>query len=72
MQRRNITPFNPKATITILKEDPKVGIELNEIEKRVLIDRYLEVNVLKSVFNFIYIYKNFANIFIVQAIDDKT
>ena len=44
MQRRHIKPFNPKATIAILKEDPKVGDELNESQKRVLVDRYLEVS----------------------------
>lgn len=43
MQRRTIQPFNPKATIALLKEDPKVGSELSEADKRVLIDRYLEV-----------------------------
>lgn len=43
MQRRNIHPFNPKATIAILKEDPKVGIQLGDSEKRVLVERYLEV-----------------------------
>lgn len=45
MQRRNIKPFNPKATIAILKEDPKVGVQLDESEKRVLVDRYLEVSI---------------------------
>lgn len=43
MQRRNIQPFNPKATIAILKENPKVGIQLSDSEKRVLVERYLEV-----------------------------
>jgi cohesin loading factor subunit SCC2 len=42
MQRRPIQPFNPKATIAILKEDPKAGDELTESQKRVLVDRYLE------------------------------
>lgn len=44
MQRRHIQPFNPKATIAILKEDPKAGDELDESQKRVLVDRYLEVS----------------------------
>jgi cohesin loading factor subunit SCC2 len=44
MQRRNIQPFNPKATIAILKEESKVGVQLSDSEKRVLIDRYLEVS----------------------------
>ena len=44
MQRRTIPPFNPKATIALLKEDPRIGTELNENEKRVLVDRYLEVS----------------------------
>ena len=44
MQRRPIQPFNPKATIAILKEDPKAGDELTESQKRVLVDRYLEVS----------------------------
>jgi len=43
MQRRTIQPFNPKATIALLKEDPKIGAQLSEAEKRVLVDRYLEV-----------------------------
>lgn len=43
MQRRNIHPFNPKATIALLKEDPKIGVQLNDTEKRILVDRYLEV-----------------------------
>lgn len=43
MQRRNIQPFNPKATIALLKEDPKGGIQLSDSEKRVLVERYLEV-----------------------------
>lgn len=43
MQRRNIQPFNPKATIALLQENPNIGSELSEAEKRVLIDRYLEV-----------------------------
>jgi len=51
MQRRQIKPFNPKATIAILKEDPKVGDELNESQKRVLVDRYLEVSLLSSVWD---------------------
>lgn len=44
MQRRTIQPFNPKATIALLKENPKNGCELSETEKRVLIERYLEVS----------------------------
>lgn len=44
MQRRNIQPFNPKATIALLKEAPTIGGVLSEAEKRVLIDRYLEVS----------------------------
>lgn len=44
MQRRTINPFNPKATIALLQEDPKIGTQLSENEKRVLVDRYLEVS----------------------------
>lgn len=44
MQRRTINPFNPKATITLLKEDLKIGDRLSEAEKRILVDRYLEVS----------------------------
>jgi len=43
MQRRQIQPFNPKATIALLKEDNTIGTSLSETEKRVLVDRYLEV-----------------------------
>lgn len=43
MQRRTINPFSPKATIALLKEDLKIGCQLSENEKRVLVDRYLEV-----------------------------
>lgn len=44
MQRRNIHPFNPKATIALLKENTKIGNQLSETEKKVLVDRYLEVS----------------------------
>lgn len=47
MQRRNIQPFNPKATIALLKEDSNIGSDLSDAEKRVLIDRYLEVRLAK-------------------------
>lgn len=49
MQRRTINPFNPKATIALLQEDPKIGTQLSENEKRVLVDRYLEVSVLRLI-----------------------
>jgi cohesin loading factor subunit SCC2 len=45
LQRRNIQPFNSKATIAILKEDTKVGSILNDLEKRILVERYLEVQI---------------------------
>jgi hypothetical protein len=44
MQRRTINPFNPKATIALLKENPKDGRPLNETERKTLVDRYLEVS----------------------------
>lgn len=56
MQRRHIQPFNPKATIAILKEDPKAGDELNESQKRVLVDRYLEASF------YLFCFNNFSSI----------
>ena len=54
MQRRHNSVFTPKATIAILKEDLDLSQQLNEIEKRVLVDRYLDVSLL----SFYYIFLN--------------
>lgn len=69
MQRRSIQPFNPKATITLLKEDPKIGVQLNDTEKRVLVDRYLEV--CSGLFPTFDLLKHSPTI-PVQTIDDQT
>lgn len=44
MQRRHNSVFTPKATIAILKEDLDLSQQLTELEKRVLVDRYLDVS----------------------------
>ena len=56
MQRRtNTANFNPKATIALLKEGSRIDNQLNEQEKRVLIDRYLEVKlIIKSQVYFMF------------------
>lgn len=51
MQRRsNAANFNPKATIALLKDTSKIDGQMGDQEKRVLIDRYLEVILLIDFF----------------------
>lgn len=53
MQRRsNAANFNPKATIALLKDTSKIDGQMGDQEKRVLIDRYLEVIVLIDLINY--------------------
>ena len=44
MQRRSNSIFNPKATITILKENKQNDSVLNEEERMELVARYLDVS----------------------------
>ena len=52
MQRRHNSVFTPKATIAILKEDLDLSQQLTEVEKRVLVDRYLDVSAMSFERNF--------------------
>lgn len=53
IQRRSANPFNPKATISLLKENTRMDCGLSEHDKKLLVDRYLEVRKLEYYENFI-------------------
>ena len=60
MQRRHNSVFTPKATIAILKEDLDLSQQLTEVEKRVLVDRYLDVSAMEFLFCFNLIFLLFV------------
>lgn len=43
VQRHPVAKFHPKATIEIINEDGHMGTILNDDQKNLLLDRYLEV-----------------------------
>lgn len=40
-----MSPFNPKATIAILREERDLNGILDDADKKLLVERYLEVNI---------------------------